>query len=325
MNLEEIIDPEHGLLQDDWSLTNPVFGEQGHLKVIGWSGRQWGNKLYVLKCSICSEDAELFGEGVFRSKKADLIKGAIPCGCAKIPKWSKEQFAVLCSRKAHELGYEFIGFNGEWEGKTTKITMSCDKHGEWSSGIINTLINKGAGCPGCGNTKPDSVMIQSFFASGCFHPDTKFWRSERLNSQGYPKYWHMSCPECGSGGESTSGNLQKGKRPCLCSPHRQQQCYINWIYNDNNQAIAIKFGIANNSQHRIKQQASQCIYNMKQDSVWTFPDKQSCIKAERECLQELDCGVLSSTEMPDGWTETTNALNIGKVKQIFIRNGAVKE
>lgn len=334
MNLEGVIVPEYGLQQDDWSLTNPIFGEQGHLKVIGWSGRQGTGKLYLLKCSICSQDTELFGQGVFRSIKSSLIKGAIPCGCAKRPKWSKEQFTILCSRKAQEFGYEFIGFNGEWKGYKTKITMSCDKHGEWSSGIINNLTTIGNGCPGCAvdvrreaarqaNTKPDSVMIQSFFDSGCFHPDTKFWRSNRLNSQGCTTYWYMSCPECGAEGESFVGDLQAGKRSCMCSPHRQKECYINWVYDDNNQTIAIKFGVANNSKRRAKEQASKCVYNMRQGSIWAFPSKASCLKAERRCLNELECGVLSKEEMPDGWTETTYPYNVERIMSIYEEFGGV--
>lgn len=56
-----------------------------------------------------------------------------------------------------------------------------------------------------------------------------------------------------------------------------------------------------------------------------FPDKQSCLKAERECLQELDCGVLSREEMPDGYTETTDASNLVKIENIYRRNGGLMQ
>ena len=35
-NLEDLIDPEYGLQQDEWSLTRPRFGTEGQLEVIGW-------------------------------------------------------------------------------------------------------------------------------------------------------------------------------------------------------------------------------------------------------------------------------------------------
>lgn len=329
MNLEDVIDPEYGLQQDEWSLTNPTFGEEGQLEVVGWSGKQGTNKFYILKCSKCPQDSELFGDGHFRSLKCSLVKGSVPCGCSK-PKWSKEQFAILCSRKAGEIGYTFLGFEGEWKGKSTKIRMLCEKHGEWSSGIIGNLINIGQGCPECmadavgeAKVKPDDVMIASFHKSGGFHPETEFWRSGRLDSQGYPRLWYMHCPECGETGESRSSSLQQGSRPCSCSMHRQQECYINWVIDDHSMARAIKFGIARNSKQRVKQQDSKSAYTLKQHSVYSFPDVTSCKQAERECKKELETGVVLKRDMPDGYSETTHAYNIGRVKDIYERNGGV--
>lgn len=335
MNLEDVLDPEYGLQQDEWSLSKPTFGDEGQLEgpltVVGWNGRRGnGNKLYILKCSKCSQDSELFGDGYFRSTKSNLVNGQVPCGCSKTPRWSEEQYIVLCQRKTQELGYKFLGFEGEWKGTFTKIGMLCDEHGDWSSGSINNLINNGHGCPGCkadavaeSKIKPDNEMIGSFHESGAFHPDTKFWRSERKKSDGYKGYWFMSCPECGESGESFCSDLQKGRRPCACSKHRQQECYINWLIDDHNNAVAIKFGIANNSKQRIKNQDRQSAYTLKQHSVYVFPDTLSCKKAERECKKELDCGVVLKRDMPDGYSETTWAYNIGKVKDIYERNGGV--
>ena len=38
MNLEDVIDSEYGLQQDDYSLSGVVFGEDGQLEIVGWSG-----------------------------------------------------------------------------------------------------------------------------------------------------------------------------------------------------------------------------------------------------------------------------------------------
>jgi hypothetical protein len=331
LNLEDVLDPEYGLQQDEWSLSKPTFGEEGQLEVVGWSGKKGSKKLYVLKCSKCSQDSELFDEGYFRALKGNLVDmNTVPCGCSKKPQWSKEQFAVLCQRRAEELGYTFLGFEGEWLGAKTKIKMLCEKHGEWSSGIINSLINMGSGCPKCrddaitgANRKPDDIMTASFFASGAFHPETKFWRSERLDSESKKKYWYMSCPDCDSVGEAASRNLQAGGRPCLCSKQMQQEAYINWLIDNNNMAVAIKFGITRDSKQRIKQQDSKSAYTLKQHSVYAFPSVQQCKQAERECKKELECGVVLKRDMPDGHSETTWAYNIGKVKDIYERNGGV--
>lgn len=332
MNLEDVVDPEYGLQQDEWSSTIPTFGKDNQLTVVGRSRRDKssGVKFYILKCDKCSQDTELFGEGYFSSRKGDLVKGAIPCGCSGSPRWTGEQYSVICSRKANELDYKFLGFVGEWKAQNTKIKMSCDKHGEWNSGTIASLISMGAGCPGCKSEsiskfhkKSDDVMIQSFLDTGAFHPNTKFWRSDRKDSRGVKVYWFMSCPECGKAGESFSGDLQQGKRPCACNMHRQQKAYVNWVVDICNNAVAIKFGITSNSDRRIKEQDSKSAYTLKQHSIYQFPDVASCKQAERECKRELECGVLNKTEMLDGYTETTWCHNLDKIISIYIKYGGV--
>lgn len=329
MNLVDIIDPEYGLQQDEWSDSRPIFGKENQLEVIGWSGKVGSKKYYILKCSKCSDDTELFGEGYFRTVKSNLIVGRISCGCSDATKWTEWQYSVLCSRKAKEMGYVFLGFKGEWKGNTTKIKMLCEKHGEWCSGNIANLISADNGCPCCKagtitehRTKPDDTTIASFFASGCFHPDTKFWRSGRRDLY-RTVYWYMSCPECGECGESASSNLKYGKRPCGCSEQRQQQAYINWVIGKYNQAVAIKMGIATNSNRRVREQNNKSIYEIRNHSTYTFPDVSSCKAAERECKQTLECGVLSKEEMPDGYTETTSVLNLGRIKRIYEKHGGV--
>lgn len=331
MDLDVLLNGQE-LCQDSWSISGISFPQNENLTVVGWAGKLKGksDKYYILKCNTCSQDAELFGEGYFRSLKDNLTKGKLPCGCSKAPKWSKAQYIVLCSRKALELGYTFLGFVGEWRGASTKIKLLCEKHGEWSSGSIDTLVNANVGCPGCKlevigriSTKPDEDMISSFFSSGSFHPDTKFWKSERKCSQGYKRYWHMYCPECCEVGESFSGDLQQGSRPCACCKQRQQECYINWLIDDHDTVIGIKFGIARDSTQRVKQQDSKSIYIIRQHSVHTFSDVASCKKAERECRQELECGIVLKRDMPDGYTETTWVYNLEKIIEIYERNGGV--
>ena len=331
MNLEDVIDSEYGLQQDEWSLSKPTFGEEGQLEVVGWSGRSSsGAKCYVLKCNNCSQDYELFGEGVFKSIKSNIVnKCHIPCGCTRTPRWSKEQFSVICTRKAEELGYKFLSFVGEWKGANTKIKMLCEKHGEWDSSSINNLNNHSYGCSRCNmsskfpSAKADVEIIQSFIDSGAFHPDTEFWRSDRVRSRNKRDFWFMFCPECGQQGEAQITHLQLGQRPCACSPMRQQECYINQLIDDCNNTVGIKFGVANNSEKRLNQQNRHSAYTLKQHSVYTFPSVQQCKQAERECKKELETGVVLKRDMPDGYSETTWAYNIGRVKDIYERNGGV--
>ena len=329
MDLVELLDKEV-LKQDEWTLTKPVFGNNGQLEVVGCCrsrNKVSRNKAYILKCNVCSNDPELFGEGYFSSRKSHMFKGLMPCGCGRFPKWSKEQYRVICSRKAEELGHKFIDFIGEWKNKKTKIKMVCEKHGEWSSGSIGALVHGSRTCPYCKGDaissaikKPDHVMIASFLASGAFHPETKFWRSERKNRQGTKLYWFVQCEECGEVAEAAQSSLQRGHKSCTCGRFRQQQGYINLVL-DGDFPVAVKFGVARDSNRRISQQQNYTHYTLKQHSVYRFLSVESCKRAERDCIQELDCGILLKRDMKDGWSETTYLYNLDKIIEIYERNG----
>ena len=466
-NLEDLIDPEYGLQQDEWSLTRPRFGAEGQLEVIGWSGKYAGTKLYISRCAVCSkdrevwaggyfsrikakylignmpcgcskipkysenqwavlgnrasevmgytflgitsashhkrvevkcpkcaEDSELFGEGVFSVLYHELLKGSRPCGCSKLKKWTGEEQLIRCRRKAEKLGYKFLGFVEGYKNAHSKIRLSCKIHGEWSACSVNNLI-KERGCPECGKLKsadgrrtpleerlkivedvckgttlkfvktvgeyndvfdlvvmncsvhgdyevplksvcdghgcfqcgvekrakgktiPEDVMIQKFMASGQFEEGTKF---VKVGSRNKKAVWEVFCPACETSGISTLDNLQQGKRPCSCGTARQKEAYINFV-KESAVPIAVKFGIANKSEIRIRNQNSRCIYEVENFGVWEFETKKSCLSAERECKQTLECGILTREEMPDGFTETTWAFNLEKIIAIYEKHG----
>lgn len=187
--------------QDSWSLTKPKFGEDKQLEVIGWQSRtKSGNKLYLVKCNVCSEDHELFGEGVYLITKGNLLRGTYPCGCSSSTKWSKDQWKILAKRQAKEQGLEFICLNSDFRGCDTTITLECKDHGIWGTKTLDYFVNQGTGCPACGDirsalasTKSDEDMINSFTLTGAFHPDTKFCRIGRMTSAGLPRYGNRDC------------------------------------------------------------------------------------------------------------------------------------
>ena len=127
------------------------------------------------------------------------------------------------------------------------------------------------------------------------------------------------------GEQKTSiGNFLYSSVGCpQCSGKNQQECYINGAY-DNNTLVALKFGIANNSEQRIKSQNSKCIFSVNQLKVFSFPSVDLCKAAEAACKEKLQCGILSKQEMPDGFSETTSPLNMDKVIDIYKRFGGVE-
>ena len=328
MNLSELL-AENGLQQDLWSETLPTFGIDNQVRVIGWTGvKKYTDKPYIVYCEKCAGDSELFGEGYFKIVKHSLLSGSLPCGCGKLPKWSENQWKIIAERRCRFLGYSFLGFIGQYKGGNTKVSVCCDLHGIWDTTTIMSLVKQCTGCPKCGTerTKQSFMrtedLIKLFFSSGSFHPDTKFWRSERQTTQGASVYWFMLCPSCGEQGESLSESLKNGYLPCACARTRQKECYIN-IITDKQSILAVKFGIANNSKARLKKQNHSGLYDLVSHVVYSFPTTTSCKAAERECLFTLSCKVLAKEELWDGYTETTSVMNINKITDIYEKHGGV--
>lgn len=158
----EYLSSQRELQQDNWSLQSPTFGENSQLRVLGYFDEYTatnGNKYYILFCSECELDHELFGSGVFRSTKHHLLGGRLPCGCSDTPKWSMDQWQIKAERKAAEMGYTFNNFVGGWKGQRTKISLTCDKHGEWQSGRLEDFLGKGCGCPSCSMHRQQECYI----------------------------------------------------------------------------------------------------------------------------------------------------------------------
>lgn len=333
MNLEDILVKGQELQQNSWTITRPKFGKNEHLEVVGFSGKNSSGVIYyIIHCKLCSRDSELFGQGYFRMIKGDINRGRIPCGGSKVTKWSKDQYKVLCEREADSQGYLFLGFTGEWLGRHTKLHLRCEKHGDWFTTTIENFVNKHRRCHACvvdvrprTNLKEDSDMITSFLNSGAYHPDTKFWRSERKSVQGIKCFWFVECAICKTVRESSSSALTNGTLSCFCSKHRQTEAYINIVL-DAEIPLGIKFGICakDRSRRRLKDQNRKSIYDIEKHSVYVFPSIEQCKKSERECKQQLECGVFTREELADGHTETTWLYNLDKIVGIYESNGGVR-
>lgn len=144
MILSDGVHPET-LLQDEHS--GKIYGKNHQLTVIGYFVNNTENR-YVVKCSSCSKDTELYGNGLFESKIGNLNSGRIPCGCSRMYNPTKEQYDILYSRKATEVGLifkEVIDF-----GKGVKhLVLICKDHGELVRKAFRSFLKKGYSCKYC--------------------------------------------------------------------------------------------------------------------------------------------------------------------------------
>ena len=273
---------------------------------------------YLIKCSTCASDPEMFGEGLFETSKESLDRGYKPCGCGSSFRYNEGQYKILVERKAEELGVHFVNWAEDFHGGQTKCSMSCDE-GEWTPTVAN-FIQKGTIKFNRGKArKEDDQIIEKFFSTGVFHEGTIFSRYRLYNKW----YWKVDCPVCGESGVSQSQHLQRGCRPCACGNYKQKFSYIHGVY-DGDTILAIKFGVTRAKDLRIKYQSRETVYEIKSLGIWEYSEKHNCISAERVCMSELDCGILSKQEFGDGYTETTYPHNIDKVIRIYEDYGGIR-
>jgi hypothetical protein len=315
------------IIEDDF--TGSLFGIESQIKVLGQVAHDGSVKMYLVKCFSCAKDPELHGEGIFKSFKYSLIKGQVPCGCSVSYRKTEGHYRVLCQRTADLLGYSFLGWATEFSDRKTKLVLECSMHGVWSTGIINNFLNRHVGCPKCKAVDVgkrfkicEKEFLSSLISKGFFPEGTLLSRSDQLDKRGHKPFLNIYCPDCNSWAITTLPSLKKGCRSCDCSKHRQKEAYINFIFDGSN-LLAIKFGIANNTESRLKDHVKNSVLNITNHLIYTFSSTENCKFAEKLCKQTLVCGIVDEQLFGDGYTETTFPYNIDKIVSIYGDYGGV--
>lgn len=142
--------------------------------------------------------------------------------------------------------WKVIGWYGEWKGNTTKLICECSVHGEWRSTNISNA-KTGNGCTRCkveGFKQrfliPDSAHIAEFNKASPDNVPRKYYRSDRLDSRGFPTFWIYECSKCSHDSfvkagvcsglfEDTTTHLKEGGLACRCAKSYRYTS-DQWIY-----------------------------------------------------------------------------------------------
>jgi hypothetical protein len=176
-------------------------------------------KNYVkVKCNICAEDSELFGDGMFETKFHGLTIGRIPCGCSKIPQWTLQQYEIRIKRKIIEenLDIKFIRF-GKSNSKIslTPVKLFCNRNlKEFEVAAVCSFFQ---GVGNQGSTFPIREKIDQFNLD---NPNHVVWDNGKKSHR--KVLCGFYCKTCESNGfeslyEISSTHLFQGKLPCYCS------------------------------------------------------------------------------------------------------------
>lgn len=329
MNLADFV--VDGIYDD---FVGSVFGREGQLVVKARLTKTSPAIKYLVHCAICSVDVELFGQGYFSITKFQLKEEKYPCGCSPLPKWTKEQTLLRINRLLSGSNYKFVSIESEWNATRTRIICSCDIHGEQPSQTIMDVLT-GRKCRECrvdrlskANTIPDKVHIENFMNTGAYHPETKFWRSDKKTPHskyrnGFSAHWWIRCGACNVTVETLYVTLKKGGLSCECSSYNQKFSYIHLI-KDYELQIGLKFGISNDVHRRFMGQQNMTSLVMENIGVWEFDNSINCKKAERILKNTMDCGVISKELFPDGHSETTHINNIDNIIKVYEEYGGIR-
>lgn len=307
-------------------------GANKQIEVIGFYRKRVKKliKCYVLKCDICKEDPELFGDGYFLGFRSNLNKGILPCGCSLSPKWTKEQNTIRITRLCEEKGYIFHGYYEDYNGASTKLSMECSIHGKWNTTNIDVFTNKeNSGCPYCGEERgaksrslTKKELESKFISTNKFSEGSLFCETD-FEDASQTRMWRVYCTECGETGLGRRRSLIKGLRACACSTHQQTLAYILQIV-DENKPLCIKYGITANWKRRVSHIRKVSDFNIMVFGVWIFPSVEQCKVAEKLCKKTLNKFYIDKEKLKDGFTELTYVDNIDTVIQIYEENGGIK-
>lgn len=191
---------------------------------------------YILECSLCSKDSELWPYGSITSTKSDLNRGRTPCGCSKAVKWSEDQYKTKVKRYCCERGFEFLGWSGVYKNNLTKVVIKETVSGDiWDSSPIKTLLTKRTGNPkrrgenAAAVRKTDlQALLESAINDRIIPKGSLLRESDLVDSRGYHVYLEFYCPTCAQDEYTKAGisdgwfsclikSIKQGSLPCRCS------------------------------------------------------------------------------------------------------------
>lgn len=179
--------------------------------------------VYLVECSVCSVDEDLWPRGSITISGGNLKERLSTCGC-KIPvRWTKQQYEILVIREAERAYYNYLGIVGEYKGKKTKIAVQCKVDGTVCKTNIDSFLSRNNKVKTCSISDSSLLSHIDFILNlGKIPRGTLFCRGK--NSE-YLKYKCFNCSSdayvkmglCDGVFEANLQFLKGGGLSCRCS------------------------------------------------------------------------------------------------------------
>lgn len=224
-------------------------------KVVGVSSgkcsRGYWDRKFLVECSVCHKDVELWGETKLTLYKEDLQGDVINCGCKGRCKWKRHQQEVRVKRICDSKGFVYLGLIGTYKGNKTKIKILNPLTGNiWGTTNINTATGKSDwGDPitreyriSAKTRYPESRHIEDIYIKGGFSRD-KFTFSF-YEKRGRRDFYKVICKVCKDDMYVKEGvsnpyfitdvsSLKAGNVPCRCGNNPRWTSEERTLYSKN--------------------------------------------------------------------------------------------
>ncbi len=196
--------------------------------ILGQKGRY-----FILSCSVCSLDEELWPKGSVKTTKQGLDNALACCACSGKYRWTEVQNKIRVERVCKERSISFYGFKGSHIGNKTLLKLRNTKTGSyWETTPLYNFIHKPIQDPtiryGYDRKAKESTYIENFRSLEVFPEGTLFKRREGAYPKGTATFWDVFCPLCDADEYSRNGlgsgwfisrhqHLSDRWLPCRCS------------------------------------------------------------------------------------------------------------
>jgi hypothetical protein len=111
--------------------------------LVKWKPNSRGKRDYVywdVVCPLCKEDEFSEVKSYFTAHISALKNGNIPCRCSSSYRWSEAENKIRANIVAKDMGYNFLGWKGDYEGDKTYLLLKNSDGEVWDSTSLTNLL-----------------------------------------------------------------------------------------------------------------------------------------------------------------------------------------